>query len=791
MEVITQSTPPLREPHTYCCSTGQPTCKQEYPNQQFSVQGVPPKNNSGPVAADRPEWLISSVNLSSNSSLNCDDYRQFQNNQPRYAKQNYIQSQALSKVSCNGNAVNSRESVDESATASKTRKTINRTRKVGGQTGDILPALEVPSKRRKICGTSNFPSPISITDHQLSEEMRPQQCPRMSYESSVTEEDEHCDSALSRELVGSNKPEPELNSIIHEGRPVEENTSVDLNTEDLCSKYKITEPDIHTEIPITGDDRRGASLTEMFTKDQLEVHLASLKEWRGETQQKVDEKRAMTDFKNDNACQLCGVERLLFAVRCFWCGILFKKMDTYHTASKFGVGCRCCNKCFEGIEAEKISVPGLQLDKEKISLDTEPSYQEPFVQCDTCERWQHYACALFNNERNFKGEAAYICPKCYIQDFKDGRRVPLAQGVIRGATDLPRTELSDHIEARLSARLKQEQDDRAKLMGMKPDEVILLFQKIDGVDVCLFGMYVQEYGSKGAHPNQRCIYMSYLDSVRYFKPDDVIAATGEPLRTFVYHEILVGYLDYCKKRGFSRCYVWSCPPAKGDLYIFNCRPEIQGSPTPRILREWFVSLFFWKAKRENIVARVTNYHDYHFKSPDVEHKVKAACLPCFDGDYLPLTAEAVLKKETVHKKFIVKPQSVRKTRKKQPSFEAVGCTDASGDPPLDNRLIKAFGKALKKQRENFIMVELGTQHMAEDIDQEEDEVIEGKIFDGREIFLAFCRENDYQFDNLQRAKHATMMFLYHLHHPSAFDEKKEEKKPNPDTGQEEVGPQGK
>ena len=53
----------------------------------------------------------------------------------------------------------------------------------------------------------------------------------------------------------------------------------------------------------------------------------------------------------------------------------------------------------------------------------------------------------------------------------------------------------------------------------------------------------------------RRVYLAYLDSVYFFRP--------KQYRTAVYHEILLGYLDYTKQLGYTMAHIWACPPSEG------------------------------------------------------------------------------------------------------------------------------------------------------------------------------------------------------------------------------------
>ncbi|XP_055802488.1 histone acetyltransferase HAC1-like isoform X2 [Solanum dulcamara] len=639
-------------------------------------------------------------------------------------------------------------------------------------------------------------------------------------------------------------------------QPKQENTSApsESTTESKSGKPKI----------------KGVSMMELFTPEQVREHIIGLRQWIGQSKAKAEKNQAMEHSMSENSCQLCAVEKLNFEpppIYCTPCGARIKRNAMYYTIGAGDTRHYFCIPCYNEARGDTIVVDGTTVPKARMEKKrNDEETEEWWVQCDKCEAWQHQICALFNGRRNDGGQAEYTCPNCYIAEVERGERKPLPQSAVLGAKDLPQTTLSDHIEKRLANSLKEEREKRAKREGKGYDEVpgaeglvvrivssvdkklevkprfldifqeenyplefpykskvLLLFQRIEGVEVCLFGMYVQEFGSECAQPNHRRVYLSYLDSVKYFRPE-IKTVSGEALRTFVYHEILIGYLEYCKKRGFTSCYIWACPPLKGEDYILYCHPEIQKTPKSDKLREWYLSMLR-KAKEQNIVVELTNLYNHFFISTgECKAKVTAARLPYFDGDYWPGAAEDMIYQlqqeedgRKQHKKGTMRKTVTKRTLKASSQF------DLSGNTSKDLLLMDKLGETISPMKEDFIMVHLQhacthccvlmvsgnlweckqcenfqlcdkcyeTEQNLEERERhpinqkdkhtlylseikevphdtkDEDEILESEFFDTRQAFLSLCQGNHYQYDTLRRAKHSSMMVLYHLHNPTA------------------------
>lgn len=156
---------------------------------------------------------------------------------------------------------------------------------------------------------------------------------------------------------------------------------------------------------------------------------------------------------------------------------------------------------------------------------------------------------------------------------------------------------------------------------------LALFQSIDGIDVMLFCIYIHEYCRNrdsptkqvdqghvfvgNDPPNDGVVYISYLDSVEYFQPMH--------LRSQVYQELVASYLQYAALRGFEKCFLWSCPPQRGDNFIFWCHPLHQTPLKRDRLNGWYAKICSRLIKEKKCASKVEKlwssyFHQYQNRS---------------------------------------------------------------------------------------------------------------------------------------------------------------------------------
>jgi E1A/CREB-binding protein len=247
-----------------------------------------------------------------------------------------------------------------------------------------------------------------------------------------------------------------------------------------------------------------------------------------------------------------------------------------------------------------------------------------------------------------------------------------------------------------------------------------LFQSIFGVDVLLFAMYVYEYGQDSPAPNRRRVYISYLDSVKYFEP--------KRFRTVAYQAVIVEYLRFVKRRGFHTAHIWSCPPAPGDEYVFNCHPSHQKVPQEAMLRQWYYDTLE-KAQRDGIVVETTEFYEEYFKNGGANSPLGAApdpmSLPYFEGDYIPGEIENIV-------------ANVNKEEQggKQPSYwgmapslskrTASGLRSGTRSNPgqlvnqVQDKVMNRLGIAIFNMKDNFIIARLRSKRFAAAVERGDD-----------------------------------------------------------------------
>ncbi|XP_074552379.1 histone acetyltransferase p300 isoform X2 [Halichoeres trimaculatus] len=463
-----------------------------------------------------------------------------------------------------------------------------------------------------------------------------------------------------------------------------------------------------------------------------------------------------------------------------------------------------CEKCFNEIQGESVSLgddpsqPQTSINKDQFQRKKNDTLDpELLVECTDCGRKMHQICVLHNETIWPSG---FVCDHCLKKSNKTRKENKYA------AKRLPQTKLGSYLETRVNDYLKRQHHPETgevtirvvhvsdKTVEVKPGmksrfvdsgemsesfpyrmKALFAFEDIDGTDVCFFGMHVQEYGSDCPPPNQRRVYISYLDSVHFFKP--------RHLRTAVYYEILLGYLEYVKRQGFTTGHIWACPPSEGDDYIFHCHPVDQKIPKPKRLQEWYKKMLD-KAVSERIV------HDYKdiFKQATEDRLTSAKELPYFEGDFWPNVLEESIKEleqeeeerkreenstsnestdATKGDSKNAKKKNNKKTSKNKSSLSR-GNKKKPGLPNVSNDLSQKLYATMEKHKEVFFVIRLIAVPSANSLPPitDCDPLMACDLMDGRDAFLTLARDKHLEFSSLRRSKWSSMCMLVELHNQS-------------------------
>ncbi|XP_069355326.1 CREB-binding protein isoform X5 [Maniola hyperantus] len=463
-----------------------------------------------------------------------------------------------------------------------------------------------------------------------------------------------------------------------------------------------------------------------------------------------------------------------------------------------------CQKCFNDIQGDTVTLgddplqsqTAIKKDQFK-EMKNDHLEQEPFVVCMDCGRKQHQICVLHLDQIWPLGFCCDNCLKKKGAKRKDNKF---------SAKKLPTSKLGIYIETRVNNFLKKKEAGAGevhirvvassdKMVEVKPGmrsrfvesgelcaefpyraKALFAFEEVDGTDICFFGMHVQEYGSESPSPNTRRVYIAYLDSVHFFQP--------RQYRTAVYHEILLGYLDYAKQLGYTMAHIWACPPSEGDDYIFHCHPPEQKIPKPKRLQEWYKKML-----DKGIIERIILDYKDILKQAIEDNILSAAELPYFEGDFWPNVLEESIKeldqeeeekrKQAEAAEAVIfqsseeneqgpdgKKKGQKKAKKSNKSKAAQRKNSKKqSDQQQGSDLSAKIFATMEKHKEVFFVIRLHSAQSAASLAPiaDPDPLLACDLMDGRDAFLTMARDRHYEFSSTRRARFSTLSMLYELH----------------------------
>jgi E1A/CREB-binding protein len=290
---------------------------------------------------------------------------------------------------------------------------------------------------------------------------------------------------------------------------------------------------------------------------------------------------------------------------------------------------------------------------------------------------------------------------------------------------------------------------------------------------------------------------------------------------------LIAYLDYARRKGFATAHIWACPPLKGDDYIFYAKPEDQKTPRDSRLRQWYIEMLV-ECQKRNVVGKVTNMYDNYFADDKIDATavpyLEGDYFPGEAENIIKVLEEGGSKKgggagKKKKSKNHTKNKGNTGTRSTGVDEEALLASGLINLKDLDrDQVMVKLGEMIQPMKDSFIVAflnwsgakegdlvvpdsiqkarieyaakgecdlsgskrdALGTARDAigqSVIDKDgatikiiDDDVedLDCEFLNNRQAFLNLCRGNHYQFDEVRRSKHTSMMVLWHLHNRDA------------------------
>ena len=225
--------------------------------------------------------------------------------------------------------------------------------------------------------------------------------------------------------------------------------------------------DFDTDVRLTFDNSMlynevGSTVHDMAN----ELKIKFVREYNKLLDQLVEEEESRR--QNERACRLCGCEKLLFEPPVFFCSGMkcasqrISRNRYYYTGGSGKSQYYWCNQCYNELDDNaKIEFPDLSVKKTELTRKkNDEIHEESWVQCDTCNSWNHQICGLFNLRQNKDHCSQYNCPNCLLEQLKLGKIIPKTNAATAEA--LPRTKLSEWLENSVSKKMSQKYHEIAK-----------------------------------------------------------------------------------------------------------------------------------------------------------------------------------------------------------------------------------------------------------------------------------------------------------------------------------------